>query len=88
MSNNKNPQIKFAIQLLMSNQGSTAQKICQEVLISDPFNADAHDLLGVISSQKKNWDQALLLLEMLLKAPKNMIIQMLFDFSYTVQRLM
>ena len=60
MSNNKNPQIKFAIQLLMSNQGSTAQKICQEVLISDPFNADAHDLLGVISSQKKNWDEALL----------------------------
>ena len=71
MTDTKEPQIEQAIQLLISNELNRAKAICREVLLKNPFNAHAHDLLAVISSKTKLWDEALLYANKAISLDKN-----------------
>ena len=71
MKDTKEPQIELAIQFLMSNEVDAAEIICREVLLKNPFNAHAYDLLAVISSKTKRWDEALLTANKAIALDKN-----------------
>ena len=71
MKDTKEPQIELAIQFLMSNEVDAAEIICREVLLKNPFNAHAYDLLAVISSRTRRWDEALLTANKAISLDKN-----------------
>jgi len=57
------PQVEFAILRLQENDPATAEKLCQQVLESNPFDADAHDVLGILAHQKGDWQLGLSLID-------------------------